>query len=189
VAKMKKNKIQSQSSLTMADVFILMYPLNGRDLAFHIPFSVMQTELDVHQSMFPNINVTSELYRRLQVRVCSAMLRIVEDHISQLYERDFFIMTQNGIELESGLQNGDTSAIPIAAVDLFYDTMFQIMLVKDRDHIDNNTKLITVPSDVMSSVYENEKEDALMAYMDQRINEQFDSVAMLCDAFEKLTIK
>jgi hypothetical protein len=173
----------------MADVFILMYPLNGRDLAFHIPFSVMQAELDVHQSMFPDINVTSELYRRLQVRACSAMLRIVEDHISQLYERDAYIMTDKGMELESGIKHVDTSVIPIAAVDMFYDTMFQIMLVKSKDYIDNNTKVITVPSDVMSSVYENEKEDALMDYMDQCINEQYDSVAMLCDAFEKLTIK
>jgi hypothetical protein len=172
----------------MADVFILMYPLNGRDLAFHIPFSVMQTELDIHKSMFPNINVTSDLYRRLQVRVCSAMLRIVEDHISQLYERDFYVIMDNGIELESGMQHDDTSVIPIASVDLFYDTMFQIMLVKSRNHIDNNTKIITVPSDIMSSMYENEKEDALMAYMDQCINDHFDSVAMLCDAFEHLTI-
>jgi hypothetical protein len=66
--------------------------------------------------------------------------------------------------------------------------MFQIMLVKSRNHIDNNTKIITVPSDIMSSMYENEKEDALMAYMDQCINDHFDSVAMLCDAFEHLTI-
>jgi hypothetical protein len=172
----------------MADVFILMYPLNGRDLAFHIPFSVMHAELEIHKSMFPNINVTSDLYRRLQVRVCSAMLRIVEDHISQLYERDFYVIMDNGIELESGMQLDDTSVVPIASVDLFYDTMFQIMLVKSRNHIDNNTKIITVPSDIMSSVYENEKEDALMAYMDQCINDHFDSVAMLSDAFEHLTI-
>ena len=172
----------------MTDVFILMYPLNGKSLAFCIPFSLMQVELDVHQVMFPDIDVTFELYRRLQVRVCSAMLRIVEDNISQLYERDYYIMTDNGIELESSIQHVDTSVIPIAGVDLFYDSMFQIMLVKSIDYIDNNTKLVTVPSDIMSSVYENEKEDDLMAFMDQSINEHFDSVNMLCDAFEKLTI-
>lgn len=182
-----KKKENYKKSL-MADVFILMYPLKGSNLAFRIPFSVMQPELDLHQSIYPDIDVTSELYRRLQVRVSSAMLRIVENHVSHLFDRDFYILTDNGIELESSMKHVDTSIIPIASVDLFYDTMFQIMLVKSIGYIDNNTKLITVPYDVMSSMYENEKEDALMVFMDQCINEHFDSVNMLCDAFEKLAI-
>ena len=124
--------------------------------------------------MFPEIDIRSELYRRLQVRVCSAMLRIVEDHVSMLYERDYYIITHNGIEIESTLEYDDTSVIPIASVDSFYNDMFQIMLVKSIEFIDNNIKLVTVPLDVMPSLYENEKEDELMVFMDQSINDHFD---------------
>ena len=171
----------------MSDVFILMHALNGTSLAFRFPFDVMHDEINVHQAMFPDIDITSEMFRRLQVRVCTAMLRIVEDHISMLYERDYYVLTNTGIEIESKAEYDDTSSIPVAAVDIFYDNMFQVMLVKSIEHIDDGTKLITVPVDVMPSVYENEKEEELMVYMERCIDDHFD-VNMLCDAFENLTI-
>jgi hypothetical protein len=172
----------------MADVLISIYAVNGRSLAFRVPFETMHEERDAHDAIFPEIDITPELFRRLQVRVCSALLRIMEDHISMLYPRDYFVLTKNGIDIDSDVSYSNTSLIPIAAVDAFLDNMFQVCLVKSLNDIDPDVKLVTVPLDVMHSTYENEKEDELMLYMDHHINNHFDQVNILCDEFEKLKI-
>ena len=148
------------------DVYLLIHPLKGNDMVLHFPFSLMNTELELHRTMFPDNECESEMYRRLQVRVSESIVRIMEDYITKLFPRNYYVLSDKD---EIVMECDDTylNAIPLCASEN-NNNSYQIFLLQDvvtEKETNNNMSVITIPTTIMESINEVEKEEELMLYM------------------------
>lgn len=146
------------------DVYLLIHPLKGNDVVLHFPFSTMDAERDIHRTMFPDNDCDSEMYRRLQVRVSESILRIMDEDITELFTRNYFVLSKDEIVTECEYTNL-INFIPLCSTEN-KNNSYQIFLLHDLLlETNEDTLVITIPTSINYILNEVEKEDELILYM------------------------
>ena len=149
------------------DVFLLVHPLVGNDIVIRFPFSLMKPEQNLYHSMFPEIDSTPEMYRRLQVRVNESIIRVMEDQLTQLFPRNYYVLSNNINEIctETGEELFE-NLIPICE-STYEKNSYQVLLMHHSSNSinTNGVSLIQVPYDIFYSKDELQKEQDLMSYL------------------------
>jgi hypothetical protein len=126
----------------------------------------MKPEKDLHESMFPELDSNPEMYRRLQVRVNESIIRVMEDQLTQLFPRNYYMLSNNNF-VETGEELFE-NLIPICASQ-YKNNSYQVLLMRNCSLIEvqmtNEVKVVHVPDNLFYCKDDLEKEYEIMSYL------------------------